>query len=200
MRGIRGDDVRSRQPHNPRRTAPRGLTLLEVVLAVVMLSLVAAAITSAISTVEAMNTRSRQTVAAYELAHRLVLTALDDRERLPAETMPLEYGQYQFMWEREVGVVRMVANQSQRQHSAPLQATDRFRLMTVHIFSAEGDSSQPYKGIELASLSRMYDPTAPRNPESIKVYNDPRRVGDLIDSIFGSGATLPDRDSGRSTR
>src|SRR5690606_8838572 len=129
-----------------------GLTLLEVVLAVVMLSLVSAAITSAIATVELMNEKARRLTAAHELAHRLVLTCLDDQERMPSETIPLDYGPYQFMWENEESPVRMEINDAQRSISASVpQALGRFRLITIRVFEAAGDPRQPYPGGELAS-------------------------------------------------
>jgi prepilin-type N-terminal cleavage/methylation domain-containing protein len=182
----------------PRQTRPatdRGLTLLETVLAVVILGLIAAAITGAISTAESMNTRARQTLAAHELAHRLILIALDDRDRLPAETLPLEYGAFRFMWDRSEEPVRMSVSDAQTSRGSAPQALSRFRLLNVKIYAAEGDSPQPYKGIVMASLSRVYDPAAPRNPESVQVYRDPRKVGELIEML-----TDPANASRKSTQ
>jgi prepilin-type N-terminal cleavage/methylation domain-containing protein len=196
VRNVHGIDGQT-----PVRTAPgrrsgarsrAGLTLLEVVLAVVILGLVAAAITGAISTVETLGERSRQTVAAHELAHRLVLTWLDDQKRMPTETLPLDYGPYRFMWDKEEVNVRMDINDAQRSatSSAP-QALNRFKLVTVNVYMAEGSGPQPYPGPQLASLSRIYDPAAPRNPESMKTITDPDNLSRLLRELTGQNIPTP---------
>lgn len=204
-------DVSHRSPRGPRsaRLAP-ALTLLEVMLAVVILGLVTAAITGTISATETMTVRSRQMVAGYELAHRLILTWLDDERRMPTETLPLDYGPYQFMWDKSEGNVRMEINDAQRSSSGSVpQALSRFKLVTVNVYLAEGDQKQPYKGPLMASLSRMYDPAAPRNPESMKTITDPDRLGKLIRELTGQqgGSDVPastgrkrSRDRGSSSR
>lgn len=180
-----------------RRTLAPGLTLLEVVLAVVILGLVAAAISGAISTVEAMNARSRQMVAAYELAHRLILTWLDDQKRMPAQTLPLDYGPYTFMWDMQEDSVRMVINEAQKANSgASPQALSRFKLVSINVYMSEGDPRQPYKGPLLASLNRLYDPAAPRNPESMKNLNDLDNLGRLLRDITGQDIPIPNGGSG----
>lgn len=176
----------------PGSRSSAGLTLLEVVLAVVILGLVAAAISGAISTVEAMNARSRQMVAAYELAHRLILTWLDDQKRMPAQTLPLDYGPYTFMWDMQEDNVRMVINEAQKANSgsSPL-ALSRFKLVSITVYMAEGDPRQPYKGPELATLKRLYDPAAARNPESMKALKDPDNLARLIREITGQEVPIP---------
>lgn len=178
-----------------------GITILEVVLAVVILGLVSAAITGAISAMEAMHVRSRQMVAAYELAHRLVLTWLDDDRRMPTETLPLDYGPYTFMWDKDVGNIRMNINDAQRSASGSTpQALNRFEVVTVNVYLAEGDSRQPYKGTLMASLSRMYDPAAPRNPESMRTITDTDKLGNLIRKITGQDVPVnPGRRSRRGS-
>lgn len=174
------------------RLRPPALTLLEVVLAVVILGLVTAAITGAISAIESMNAHSRQTVAAYEIAHRLVLTWLDDDRRMPTETLPLDYGPYRFMWDKDEAGIRMNINEAQKANSTSTpQALNRFRLFTVNVYMAEGEGLQPYKGPLLASISRMYDPAAPRNPDSMKTISDPEKLGKLLQTITGQDIPLP---------
>lgn len=177
----------------------RGMTILEVMLSVIILGLVAAAITGAISAGETMNGRARQMVAAYELAHRLVLTWLDDERRMPTETLPLDYGPYQFMWDKTESNFRMEINDAQRRSSGSTpQALSRFKLVTVNVYMAEGDPRQPYKGTLLATLSRMYDPAAPRNPDSMKTITDPDKLSKLIRELTGQGGEAPAGPSGRT--
>jgi hypothetical protein len=180
------------------RLAP-GLTILEVVLAVVMLGLIAAAITGAISTVESMNERGKKMVAAHELAHRLVLTWLDDQKRMPAETLPLDYGAYTFMWDKVEDNVRMNINEAQKSNSGSSpQALSRFKLVSVSVYDTEGDPRQPYKGPLMATVNRLYDPAAPRNPESMKTITDLDNLGRLLRDITGQEVPIPQGGGGRN--
>ena len=150
--------------------------------------------TGAISAIESINAHSRQTVAAYEIAHRLVLTWLDDDRRMPKESLPLDYGPYRFMWDKDESSVRMNINEAQKSNSTSTpQALNRFRLFTVNVYMAEGDGPQPYKGPVLASLSRLYDPAAPRNPESMKTITDPDKLGNLLRAITGQDIPVPNK-------
>jgi hypothetical protein len=143
--------------------------LLEVVLAVVMLGLVAASLTGAISAIEMMSARNKRMLAAYEVANRLVLTYLDDPQKLPSSTKPLEYGPYRFMWSVSVDGFSMKVNESQKRNTgATPQALDRFDVVTMTVFDSEEDGPRPRAGEELAAISRMYDIAAPRNPDQVK--------------------------------
>lgn len=173
------------------RTLAPGLTILEVVLAVVMLGLVAAAVTSAISAIETMSARNRRVLAAHELANRLVLQWLDNRKDMPPSSRPLDYGPYSFMWDSQVDTVVMKINDTQRRVSGSTpQALDRFELFTVTIFDAEGEGPQYRPGPPIATLSRMYDIAAARNPESAQNIQDMEILQEIIRKI-GGGASIP---------
>lgn len=164
------------------------MTILEVVLAVFLLGLLAASVAGALNAANAMDERNRQTLAAYELANRLVLTWLDDKKRMPAETLPLDYGNYQFMWDKQAERVRMRINDRQKSSGASVpQALERFRMITINIYLAEGEGPQPRPGTLMASLTRIYDPAAPRNPESMKNIQDKDTLLELINSLTGGG-------------
>lgn len=174
-----------------------GITLLEVVLAVVMLGLVAGSLTGAISAIESMSAHNKRMLAAYELANRLVLTWLDNPKLLPPSSLPLDYGPYTFMWDYDLMGVQMRINDAQRSTSgAAPQALDRFEVISITIFEAEGDGPQPRPGEEIALLSRMYDPAAPRNPESMKNIVEGENLERLINKL-GGGASLPTRKKSR---
>jgi hypothetical protein len=167
------------------------------VLAVVMLGLIAAAITGAISTVESMNERGKKMVAAHELGHRLVLTWLDDQKRMPAETLPVDYGAYTFMWEAEEQNVLMNINQAQKSNSGTNpNGLNRFKLVSINVYDTEGDPKQPYRGTLMATLNRLYDPAAARNPESMKNITDPDNLGKLLRSITGQDFAIPQGNGG----
>jgi hypothetical protein len=189
-RNHRGNGARRARLVRNAKLAP-AVTLLEVVLAVVMLGLVAASLTGAISAIEMMSARNKRMLAAYEVANRLVLTYLDNPQNMPPGSLPLDYGPYSFMWDSELGGMEMKINDSQKRNSgATPQALDRFEVITITIYDAEGDGPQPRPGEELAVLSRMYDPAAPRNPESMKNITEAGNLEKLIGKLSG-GASIP---------
>jgi hypothetical protein len=180
-----------RQRTTRHRLAPPGVSLLEVVLAVVMLGLVAASLTGALSAIENMSSRNKKMLAAYEIANRLILTYLDNPQNMPNGSLPLDYGPYQFMWDSDLGSIEMKINDTQKRTSgAAPQALDRFEVITITIYDAEGEGPQPRAGDEMAVLSRMYDPAAPRNPESMKNIVEGANLEKLI-SKLGGGASVP---------
>lgn len=138
------------------RCAP-GLSLLEVVLSVVMLTGVATSIMSAIAYVERSDARDKRRLAAHEIANRLVLQWLDDSKAMPEPHLPIAYGdRYQFFFELSVTPVVMELNQRQNNSEAALQGLDRYRLVAVRVFdSDESDPRRPTPGDELALLWRI---------------------------------------------
>jgi hypothetical protein len=111
---------------------------------------------------------------------------------MPAETLPLDYGAYTFMWDKDEQNVRMNINDAQKANSGSNpQALSRFKLLTVNVYMTEGDPRQPYKGPLLASLTRLYDPAAARNPESMKTITDLDNLGRLLQNITGQEVPIP---------
>lgn len=184
-----------RRTRQLRRLASRhaaGMTLLEVLLAVVLMVLISVSITTAISAIVSMERRSRQTVAAYELANRLMLrhldTFLDKTEPMPDKTLKIEHNGELFFFDMSVDRVRMEVNSSQAGNS--LQGLNRYQIATITILEAEGDPDNPTRGEPLATISRLYDPATARNPDTIgKVDAD--GIGRLLESVFGEEVKLP---------
>lgn len=75
-----------------RRTARRhrGVTFLEVLFSSALLSVAAATITGAFATVERLATRDEKRLAAYQVAHRLILQCLDNPNQMPPDSVPQE--------------------------------------------------------------------------------------------------------------
>ena len=174
-----------------RRSAQRapGLTLLEVVLAVVMLSGVSASIMSAIAYVERGDARDRRRLAAYEVANRLVLQWLDDSKAMPEPWLPIAYGdRYQFFFELTITPATMVLNERQGGGETTLQGLDRYRIVAVRIMDA--DESDPRRARpstdELALIWRVYDPAASRNPDSTTRFGkNTDNIVSLINLVLG---------------
>ncbi len=188
-----------------RRSARRasGLTLLEVVLAVVMLSGVTASIMSAIAYVERGDARDRRRLAAYEVANRLVLQWLDDSKAMPEPWLPIAYGdRYQFFFELSITPATMVLNERQGgAGETTLQGLDRYRIVAVRIMDA--DESDPRRARpstdELALIWRVYDPAASRNPDSTTRFGkNTENILSLINLVLGGAGAGETGGGGRS--
>ncbi len=169
------------------------MTLLEVVLAVLMLSMVTLIVTNAVNSIMTMEAESRKRLAAYEVANRLMLTFLDDPDELPPKSNPISYGSYQFLYELERTPAKLVINRTQESSGSALQALDRFRMVGVTVYEAlPSDVAMAIEGEALASISRAIDPFTPRNPDSIEVIGRDRTklgkwLGELISQPGGGG-------------
>lgn len=185
-------------PHaNPARPSPRtrgtrrsapGVTLLEIVLAVVLLTGVATAVTAAIAYVEGSDARDRKRLAAHELAGRLVLQWLDDFTKMPEANDRLLYNTTEFYYSCDVTPVVMRLNERQARSETSLQGLDRFLLISVRVYeSIPNGTSTPARGDEVAHVWRLCDPAAARNPDAMDRFGkDPERINDLLNRILGN--------------
>jgi hypothetical protein len=182
------------QPARTRRSPRRapGLSLLEVVLAVVMLTGVATSIMSAIAYIERADARDKRRLAAHEIANRLVLQWLDDNKSMPEPWLPIAYGdRYQFFFELSISPVMMELNETQARGETTLQGLDRYRIVAVRVFdSDESDPRRPRPGEELALMWRIYDPAYSRNPDATTRFGEnPENVLELVNQILNGGGT-----------
>lgn len=196
------------------QVSSRGLTLLEVVLAVVMLSMVATSVMSAIGFVLGSEGRSRKILAANEIANRLILTHLSDDKKMPPRNSPIDYGPYRFSYDYDLSNVTMElstksldnqARSNPTSSGSPNASRSRFKLLTVTVYEGlDRSAGGVERGEQLATLSRIFDPTAVRNPDVLNDFNnDPDRLKVLIDSVTGnatggSGSSSGTRGLGRS--
>lgn len=174
----------------PLAAARRAMTLLEVILAVLLLSLTVAAVTGAISAIIGMETEGRKRLEGYEICNRIMLQFLDDEEGLPGKGLPITYGDHKYFWDLDKTGARMVINKKQESGGANLQALDRFMLVGVTVYDATQNGNYETRGEPIAFLSRVIDPYAPRNPDSLDTYsNNPDKITKMIQGIFnGNGA------------
>lgn len=176
-----------------RRSAARGLTLLEVMFAVVLLTLVAISVSSTISFLVRVQADDRQRLGAYELANRKILEYLDDAKSIgaPVRTLspPQEIYGFRYRWQLDDNPVTMTVKPSEAAaRSASQLPVDRFKQITVTVWlvdeRASRDGSLAVKGDEVARLSRVCDPTFGqlfRNPDS---RNNGITNGELLQKIM----------------
>lgn len=150
----------------------RGMTMLEVVFAVVLLGLVATSAASLFGLLTRLHTDNNQRAAAYELANRIILQHLDDPKEVPSESAALPYGPWRFRFDLDEQPVRMVVKQTEAAaRTADKIPMNRFKMVTVRVWiAAEGtEGTTDAAGEEMASLTRIYDPLAAmlfRNPDA----------------------------------
>lgn len=176
------------------------MTLLEVLLAVLLLSLTIAAVMTAVSSLAGMESNGRKRLAAHEIANRLILMYLDDEDSLPSKASPLTYGNHRFFWDLGETGATMVINRKQERNGANLQALDRFKLIEVVVYETEGEVGSEVQGEPIAALSRVIDPAAPRNPDSLETFSNVDKISGLIRIITGQSTLKTSGDSGRSGR
>ena len=177
-----------RSTSRPRpRHSRRGITLLEVLLAVLLMSLTVASVMGAVSSIAAMESGGQRRLEANEIANRLMLQYLDDDRALPEKSLPITYGDHRYFWELDQTPARMVINRKQESAGASLQAVDRFRLIGVTVYDADRNGNFETRGEPLASLSRVIDPFAPRNPDTLETF-DAQRIGTMVHFLTEGGA------------
>jgi hypothetical protein len=180
----------------PRRSKTRSLcasrhaiTLLEVILAVLLLSLTVAAVTGAISAILGMEADGRKRLEGYEVCNRIMLQFLDDEEGLPGKALPINYGDHKYFWDLDKTPTRMVINKKQESGGANLQALDRFMLVGVTVYDANQNGNYDTRGEPIAFISRVIDPYAPRNPDSLDTFgNNPDKITKMIQGLLGGGS------------
>lgn len=188
-----------------RRRRARGVALLEVILAVLILGLVTSSITGALAFVYKQERQADLRLAANEIANRLLLQYLDDETVIDAmRGRPLDYGTSRFRWAIDVQRVGMHMKLAEIGSGRPRsQFNDRFEIVTVQVWLdssvALGRSALNDQDAEpLAELSRLLDPAAARNNDAMsRLGKDTDRVMRLVErmGLFPGGA--PPADGGR---
>ncbi len=156
-------------------SARPGVTFLEAVLGVVLLALVTASLASSVSFMQRSHARLERRLAAAELANRLILQFIDDRESLPSPSLPLEYGTHLFRWSLEEQRVRFVTRTpaSTSAVSAGVGSgvsLDRVQLVIIRVWLApESGGAMMYSpDIPGVVITRLVDPLAFSNPDSLQ--------------------------------
>lgn len=179
------------------------MTFIETVCAVALLALVAASMLGAVGFLYKAQHRDRQRLACAELANRLMLQYLDDKDTMPAADRPLEYGPERFRWdlrEDAAAVTPAVADDSRNRGSAG-NRLDRFKLITVRVWLSDesGGTREPALGTPTVSIWRLVDPMAFRNPDAInRMINTDAGRRRLLEAYSGGAATPPPAGGART--
>ena len=187
---------------NPQRRR-RGLTFIETVCAVALLGIVAATVFGAFNSILSTQKVQQHRLNAMELANRLVLEYLDDKETMPAAGLPLLYDNTSFRWElREIPVRLEPARPDiaeERALATPV-SVDRMQAIAVRVWLSEesGGSFAYDPAVPAVSLTRLMDPIALRNPDTtIRLAQNPAKQAELLDRFRNVGRNT---GAGRSRR
>jgi len=172
------------------------MTLLETVLAVAIIGMVAASMFGTIDFLLARQTHQERTLAAMELANRLMLQYLDDPSELEDdEGLPLRYHMGPnadlFRWDMEVGDVRIDLDEAVAtvdDEGAQDFANYKLNHVRIRVWLAEqsGGTYRPEGSPVVVELSRLVDPAALRTPEQVwNLMNNPERLNEMIENLGG---------------
>ncbi|MBL4590560.1 MAG: hypothetical protein JKY96_01230 [Phycisphaerales bacterium] len=185
----------ARVPSRCKHQARRGLTLIEAVLAVVLLGLVGATLASATSFLSTMQHRMEQRLGAAELGNRLMLQFMDDSESLPSKALPIAYDRDLYRWtidERSVKFDIEVSDDAQASATGLIGSgtnLDRIKLVTIRVWlgADSGGSRSFISTVPNATLTRLVDPLAFSNPDSLQTLLDqPDGIERLVNKFIES--------------
>lgn len=167
----------------------RGLTMLETVLAAVLMAMIATTLVAGLGFVHADQRRQQQKLGAAEIANRLMLQYLDEKSAMPSDALAVTYGsrgQFRYYWRVQEDKVSMRAvrpgSSTDANRSGGVSA-DRIKLITIRVWNEQTLNVNPaLSGLpEDYRLARLMDPIAPRNPDSLaKMLNTPEGMAEYL--------------------
>lgn len=180
-------------PHVTRR----GMTFLEVVMAVALLAVLASTVLGAFNFMIGRQRVEQQTLGAHELANRLVLSYLDDHNAMPDSNLPVEYGPDRYRWDLRVDPVKIRVAEPESPDSGAqaspvvrdrIPFNERVRQVTVRVWLGEesGGSREADPGLPHARITRLMYPLANRNPDSFdNMIKSDTGIRGYLDEILG---------------
>ena len=153
--------------------ARRGLTFLEAILAVVLLAMVTVTLSSAVSFMSQSQRRMDQRLGAAELANRLILQYMDERDSLPDRSLPIEYDMDRYRWTLEESAVKFEFDNQRDDDNNNVGSgvsLNRIKLITIKVWlGADSGGSRTYTGsVPNSIITRLIDPLAFNNPDSLE--------------------------------
>jgi type II secretory pathway pseudopilin PulG len=189
------------------------MSLIEVVMATVLLGMIATTVFGALSYTMGAQVREQRMLASAEVANRMMLQYLDDSKNMPDSSLPVQYGRDFYRWslsERSARIVPAKADVAEARQRRGSLSLDRFKAVTVQVWLSErsGGGAQPGTGPQYA-LTRIVDPAMVfRNPDSMdNLLKRPGGIDEILKMFSGGaagrdafvGSTQPSTTTGRST-
>ncbi len=164
------------RPSSPRphRRAERGSTLIEVVCASLILAIAITMIVGAITAVTSADLRARQQLEGLELANRLLLQFLDDKEKMPSQEAHINQGMGTYRFKLTETPVKLSYPDNSIFETPSNQTTasaiDQTKLISVTVWAGVPDGLGGYRaGEQMATLARIHNPLSliTRNPDTM---------------------------------
>lgn len=185
--------ARRRQP----RWSRRAVSLIEVVMASLLLAIIASAVVGGIATVVSGDARNQQKLEALEIANRLLLQYLDDRAAMPKPERQIEQGRGVYRWnlrEAPVTLTTPIDSVVEKPTEGPgLKTLNKLVMLSVSVYNGVPDGMGGFTyGERICTLTRAYHPLSViyRNPDLIKRLGaDPGRMMNLMLELIDEGTT-----------
>lgn len=172
-----------------------GTTLIEVVCASVILAIAVTMIASSVAAVTMADIRARQRLEALELANRLLLQFLDDKEAMPSESAHLDsgLGTYKYkLVESPIGLSFPEGSVFEASENQSRKVMDQTKLVSVTVWAATPDGVGGYiAGEQMATLARINNPLSvlSRNPDTMaRIASDPSRLMAMVMKMIEDGS------------
>ncbi len=153
----------------------RGMTFLETIAAVVMLSLMSASVFTVLGYINRSFMHQRHKLGSMELANTLVLSYLHDPSGLLSQPRRINYLGEQYRWDANVEWADMYEPNLEgkpgrgRARARTGTSTNRMKIVVIDVWLSEdpGGAMRAGPGVPAARLWRLYDPLKfVRNPSS----------------------------------
>jgi len=192
-----------------------GLTLLEVVISLVLLGMLSSMVFGAISFMQSAADYQLRRLDAVEVAHRVVMQHIDNRELLRGQPRRVEQNGRVFHFElREEllvqeesegeGPTRRTAQRSDQSELTEI-LSQKLHQVTVDVY-AEDEKTGKWGGEPLATIVRVFDPTVNLNGDDEAVLrwilsklNEEKERRGGASAPSGSGAPAPQGSPGGNT-
>lgn len=190
--------------HTP---STRGLTFLETIMAVAILSMVAVVAFTAYNSMLASQRRQVQSLGAAEVCNRLILQYLDDKASIPTPLTPIAYGGELYHWSLDETPVALTPARpeiaAERADSSSI-TVDRIQAVHVSAWLSEesGGAVSPDGVAPFFAMTRLLDPIATRNLDSFGDLLNNRQSAKYQDYManlarYSTGSRRP--QTGRTT-
>jgi type II secretory pathway pseudopilin PulG len=179
----------------------RGTSLIEVVCAAFILSIAVTMIFTAVSAVTTAELRARRQLEALELANRLILQYLDDKESMPNPAAHIELSMGPYRWalvESPVDITLPEDSVFELNESQSAKVMAQTKLLSITVYAGVADGLGGYaQGEQLATLARIHNPLTilSRNPDTMmRLASNPQALLEFVMRLVEQqdrGATQP---------
>lgn len=160
--------------------AAQGLTLVEVIVAMVLVSIMGAMISASITQIARTHTISEKHRNALEVAHRIILSYIDDPDFALQNSRVTSLNDLHYEFEIQVDLLILpedrFAQEGQtkqirpryrplRETTADEQLSSKLQRVTVRVFAHDPQKPGASRGAALASVSRIFNPLRSNDPQ-----------------------------------